>query len=219
VKIEMIFNLEKMTKEEFQTLPEVKGTNEERERRINELCQNIQFYLDAFEKSCPFNFEQLRLHIQTINLRYSLGSVSDALEDNDFIKCLWNTLRARGMASRAATLLPLGEFRKILLENKEQISKWENTKIDDKNISVENTAESLWKLIDNVRVSKARNPIVSGSKTFHHLLPELVPPIDREHTRPFFMFWGQYFQNEPRKVFSYIWKKSALIARKVDLRQ
>jgi len=115
-------------------------------------------------------------------------------------------------------LLPLKEFRKVLLENEEEISALENLRINDEGLRIEEVAASLWRLIDDVRVSKARNPIVSGSKTFHHLLPELVPPIDREYTRPFFMFRSTYFQHNPEKVFPYIWEKFASIAQRTNLK-
>lgn len=188
-------------------------------KQIDELCRNVDLYLDYFEKSCPFGLEQLRLHLQTVNLRYKLGSVSAAVTNDKFIRSLWKTLIAWGLNARGARLLSLEEFREVLLKNKDKISAWEDKRIDETNLAVEDVAEGLWELINHVRVSRAYNPIVSGSKTFHHLLPELVPPIDREYTRPFFKFWSQYFQNEPRSVFIYIWKKFAFIANKVDLRQ
>ena len=187
--------------------------------RINDLCQNIRIYLGFFEKSCPFNQEQRRLHVQTINLRLAIGDVGAALRNNNFMTSLWRTLKAWGLNARAASLLSFEKFRETILENEDEILKWEDKRIDDKNLMLEEVAEGLWKLIDRVRVSEAYNPIVSGSKTFHHILPELVPPIDREYTRPFFMFWSQYFQYEPHKVFTDIWKKSALIASMVNLRQ
>lgn len=180
-------------------------TNErERERRIEELCQNLNRYLDTFENKCPFSEEQLRFHVQTINLRYELGNVENAIGNDFFINNLWRTVRAWGMDARGAKLLPLEEFRRLLLRNIDIISVWEDMRIDDEDLEIEEVVDSLWELIDAVRVSRANNPIVSGSKTFHHLLPELIPPIDREYTRRFFMYWQTYFQNYPKTVFKNI---------------
>lgn len=174
--------------------------------------------LDMFNKECPFNSEQLKLHVQTINLRYKLGNVNACLRNNEFIESLWKTLVSWGMGARGAKLLPLKEFKKVLLENEGHISKFEGIKIDDKKLATDFASENIWELINNIRVSEAANPIVSGTKTLHHILPELIPPIDREYTRPFFGIWMQHFQNSPKTVFHCIWRNFCLIARKIDLR-
>jgi hypothetical protein len=44
----------------------------------------------------------------------------------------------------------------------------------------------VWKLIERLRVSVAEARIVANSKLLHHILPDLVPPIDREYTFRFF---------------------------------
>jgi len=173
-------------------------------------------YLKAFESFCPFNYEQARLHIQTIRLRRKHGNVSSSLRDLRFINNLWKTLRSWGI-SRGAELLLLEEFRTKLLENESRISALEDQRIDDESLSVDETGEKLWELIDEARISTADNPVVSGSKMLHHLLPELMPPIDREYTRPFFMIRGQVFQYNPKEVFLRVWKNFAFIGRNVDL--
>ena len=116
-------------------------------------------------------------------------------------------------------MLPLKDFKCVLMNHRDQISELDGIKIDDAGLPVKSVVMKLWRLIDEVRVSKARNPIVSGSKTLHHLLPELVPPVDREYTRRFFKFWMNYFQYYPERVFVYIWRKSVLIAHKINLRR
>ena len=40
--------------------------------------------------------------------------------------------------------------------------------------------------ISGLRISASETQIVAGSRALHHVLPELVPPIDREHTIQFF---------------------------------
>jgi hypothetical protein len=37
-----------------------------------------------------------------------------------------------------------------------------------------------------MKVSTSQTQIVAGSKFLHHLLPDLVPPIDRQYTFSFF---------------------------------
>ncbi len=47
----------------------------------------------------------------------------------------------------------------------------------------------------------SRSKIVGGSKTLHHVLPELMPPIDRTYTG-FFLSrdQSQHFQNAPQEA-------------------
>ena len=46
--------------------------------------------------------------------------------------------------------------------------------------------ERVWSLLTALRVSIAKAQIVANSKALHHLLPDLVPPMDREYTFQFF---------------------------------
>lgn len=218
-KMSMTFeDIEERLKEMLRLIPEPLLPRKMRvSRRLDNLCQNFPSYLDSFERKCPFKQEQLRLHVKTINLRYELGNVGAALRNKDFIAVCWRTIK-EWLERGAHLLFPLEKFRETLLKNEDEILKWEGKRIDDKDLLTEEVAEGLWKLIDKVRVSEAYNPIVSGSKTFHHLLPELVPPMDWTYTMRFFMFHEPEFEYNQQEVFTCIWKKMAIIASKVNLR-
>src|SRR5262249_22487154 len=45
---------------------------------------------------------------------------------------------------------------------------------------------ALWSCYKNLRLSVSDATIVVNSKAFYHLLPDLIPPIDRQHTVRFF---------------------------------
>lgn len=47
-------------------------------------------------------------------------------------------------------------------------------------------ATAAWDVIAALRVSTSGTQIVAGSKWLHHLLPDLIPPIDRQYTFSFF---------------------------------
>jgi hypothetical protein len=193
------------------------------DERIKELCHHMYTYLDFYEKANPFNKpEQLEFHIQTIDLRHKLG-ISAALQDNTFIKSLWNTLDAWDLNIRGTKLVPLKKFKEELLNHEKQIVELDGARINDPDLPLERTAGRLWNLIKTMKLSistrsgeRVKNPVVVGTKTLHHLLPDLIPPVDREYTRPFFMFWMQYFQNYPHRVFPYIWKKFVFIAHETN---
>jgi hypothetical protein len=51
---------------------------------------------------------------------------------------------------------------------------------------VNRTADMIWSIIWDLRVGIGNTKIISGTKALHYLLPDLVPPIDREYTVQFF---------------------------------
>ena len=64
---------------------------------------------------------------------------------------------------------------------------------------VDDTAQIIWAVIARIKVSTSRTQIVAGSKFLHHLLPDLVPPIDRQYT--FSFFTGQKAVPDDRMAF------------------
>jgi len=54
---------------------------------------------------------------------------------------------------------------------------------------VRQVGQRPWSIIGRLRASTSASRLVSGSKTLHHVLPDLMPPIDREYT--FKLFTGQ----------------------------
>lgn len=72
-------------------------TNERRSkmRNMSKFVENFGVYLKAFDDSCPFRKSgQLEYHRLTIDIRRKLGSVKNAVEDDDFLKNLYFTLQA-----------------------------------------------------------------------------------------------------------------------------
>jgi hypothetical protein len=51
---------------------------------------------------------------------------------------------------------------------------------------VGSASEQVWEVISELDVGCGETKIVAGSKALHHVLPSLVPPIDREYTLRFF---------------------------------
>ena len=47
-------------------------------------------------------------------------------------------------------------------------------------------AAIAWDVIAHVKMSTSQTQIVAGSKFLHHLLPDLVPLMDRQYTFTFF---------------------------------
>ena len=56
---------------------------------------------------------------------------------------------------------------------------------------------TLWNIISGLKISASQTQIVAGSKALHHIVPDLVPPIDREYTIQF--VYG-YKRNTPSQA-------------------
>ena len=42
--------------------------------------------------------------------------------------------------------------------------------------------DAVWALLESLAVSTRQSQLVAGTKALHHLLPDLIPPIDRAYT-------------------------------------
>ena len=51
-----------------------------------------------------------------------------------------------------------------------------------------NIAERLWSLVSSLGIVENNVKIVASTKALHHLLPDLIVPMDREYTGKFFQF-------------------------------
>lgn len=184
--------------------------------RIAELCQGFGDYVAAFDQQPAFTRSgQLEHHRATIERRRQLGSVRAAVHCPEFIESLWHTLHAWGMNQRAATLVPLERFGEELRWVAPLLEKLECWTIDEPLFRAERVAADLWEAICELEITESANRIVSGAKTLHHLLPDLIPPIDRQFTRVFFHWHQPQFQSQPERVFTDIYTRMAQVAQVV----
>jgi hypothetical protein len=76
------------------------------------------------------------------------------------------------------------------------------------------TAERLWTIIASLGVVDNKAKIVAGTKTLHHLLPDLVPPMDRAWTGRFFGLHAPEWQDgSQRHTFIRMFREFSAIAR------
>jgi hypothetical protein len=97
-----------------------------------------------------------------------------------------------------------GEFRRQLRNRAKEIAALEGIVIDAADTSI---GDRLWRIIRSLDIVLGRrtlrptqSKIVGGSKALHHILPELMPPIDRMYTGFFLLrTQPQHFQNPSRE--------------------
>lgn len=186
--------------------------------RLNELLvAKFPFWLSYFESQGPFrSYGQLEYHRETIDRRKKLGSAAEAMRDEMFQRCLYKTLRAWGIGVRRSRLKPFTEFASILSQQRHAIGQFENLTIDDPQLDVPATGEALWALMSELPIVENTAWLVPVTKTLHHMLPELVVPMDREYTQIFFGWQNPQFQYRQRNCFVEAFGAFAQIARIVD---
>ena len=122
----------------------------------------------------------LNFHERAIERRRAHESVGSLLGDERFLECVYAVLPAAGMHRMSPPAANVGNFEQITA-------------------ALQQMAATAWGVIERVRVSTSGTQIVAGSKFLHHLLPNLLPPIDRQYT--FRFFTGQKAVRSDRLAF------------------
>ncbi|MRR11169.1 hypothetical protein EG835_01470 [bacterium] len=182
---------------------------------MTDLLQNFEACLDAFEVDARFSGPSWYFHEKAIAARQSRG-LRSILEDDGWFDLLYATLTAWGMhrmGPGGAKLRELDEIKASVRAHADQIdalSTLDITRLEHGQALV--VAREVWSLIEGLKVSASQARIVANSKTLHHLLPDLVPPIDREYT--FRFFYGRNMLSIPeREAFLEVYTQLCMIAR------
>ena len=170
-------------------------------------------YVSAYDASVPFTTRQFELHRRTIARRRELGSATAALQDDDFMRLLLSTLHAWQLGKRGSKL---SDGVSIVDSLRDQATTFEALQ----GLSLESlpdvteVVQSLWALIGQASITENKAKVVASFKLLHHLLPDLVPPIDRAYTGQFFSWPDPYFQYRQREIFTEAFATFSEIARK-----
>lgn len=157
------------------------------DRRVNDLCCDFSYYMGKFDTYNPFTGPALNFHIRTIKRLRECGALAIAFQDNLFFEYLYDTLIAWGLNKRRSNLVDFETFRSSLQNQKSEIENLEHcrlTGLSEGDLDV--VADSLWQILASLKISTTKTKLIANSKALHHLLPQLMPPIDRSYTLKFF---------------------------------
>ena len=180
-------------------------------RNIDRLCSRFKTYLSVFEKKARFTGPSLYFHSRALARRRG-KTCRELLADLSFMEYVYATLASWGMhrmGSTGAKLVPFQEFTRSLRSQRrslERVWPWSIESVTEAQI------EPLWAALRSVRASATQTLLVANSKTLHHLLPKLIPPIDREYTLTFFNYWDIGGSDE--QIFRYIYSRFQEIANR-----
>ena len=162
-----------------------------REEAIAALIADFPAHVAHFEASEAFPGPSVYFHLKAIERRRTHDTVAGLLADNRFLEYVYAVLPAWGMhrmgqQSRAK----VRDFDAIVAALRANVARltelWPLRITQLSSADAAEAAEIAWEVIAETRVSTSRTQIVAGSKTLHHLLPDLIPPIDRQYTFRFF---------------------------------
>lgn len=180
------------------------------EERVGQLITEFSECLNIFDGAQLFTGPSLYFHYKTLRIRGKYSTAVDTLNDEDFYDSLYATLTAWGMhrmGTGNAKLAELDEIKESFRQQVEQIREVEAYAISELEKSrVGQVAEQLWRIISGLKIGIGETKIVANSKALHHLLPSLIPPVDREHTIRFFYHHktlNQGDENAFREIYPY----------------
>jgi hypothetical protein len=188
--------------------------------RVAKLTNEFGRYVRAYDAEVSFTSEQLTAHRECIALRRRAGTVRVAISDEQFVHALRRTLRMWGIGVRASRLVPEEEFANALHTALPSLEALERLTIDGTDLPGDVT-ERIWLLIDSLGVVENLAKVVAGTKTLHHLLPDLVVPMDRRYTGTFFGFHLPEWQDlaSQRRIFELAYNHFVDMARYVHPEQ
>ncbi len=177
--------------------------------RVNNLNENFEHYIGVFDDAEKFSGPSLYFHFRTLERARDLGSLEAVLNDELFLEYLYATLASWGLHRMGKTSTKLVDFR-VLREcisscspDLIELGKYELLNISENQLDEVN--QRLGDLISKIKISISKTQLVAGSKAIHHILPELVPPIDRRYIIQFFYGRRGTNPNKPtgcdRRVF------------------
>jgi len=185
-------------------------------KRLEDLMFNFEEYLNIFNCNVPFNkYGQFEFHLKTIEMRNSSTDALSAVKDPNFIKQLWNVLKAWGIGSRGSHLVAFSDFMASLQDTLREYQDLDVIRIDGNGNSEKHTIERICSLVDSLSIVNNKTKIVPCSKALHHIYPNLIVPMDRRYTQAFFMIDNQEFQDNQFKVLKNAIKTFMRIARSI----
>ncbi|MEZ5003062.1 MAG: hypothetical protein R2730_08485 [Chitinophagales bacterium] len=119
------------------------------------------------------------------------------------LEYIYATLASWGMHRMGKTktkMVDFHVFRDSILSQKKSIYELMNSRIENLNNNKESIFKELRKICFSIKVSVSDSKIVGNSKALAHILPNLVPPIDRQYTIRFFTQEGTNFVNGNGKL-------------------
>ncbi len=161
--------------------------------RVGDVIANFERYHGAFADQKLFTGPSLHFHRRALEVRRGHATSAHAVVDQEFLELLYAMLSAWGMHRMGpgnTRLLDLEHIAASFAEVQQAVARLDRLAIMDLDAAdVPGIAEQIWAVLARLRVGIGETKLVANTKALHHVLPDLVPPVDREYTLRF--FYGQ----------------------------
>jgi hypothetical protein len=199
---------------------EPKMIKEIAEKRLSDLIEDFYVYLNYFLSNMKFSGPSVYFHKKVINKVRAIDEYEKIFSDDLFFDYLYATLSSWGMhrmGNKTAKMSNFEDFRQSILDNKEELVKLSSYKLQQlTDAEYREIKRGLSKIFDVLKVMDSDAKLVGNSKALHHLLPDLVVPIDRTHTLRFF-FNNTNIAYDEKSLFLELFDRFREIAKNVDL--
>ena len=143
--------------------------------KVRDLLDNAGKYHAAYYRSETFSGPSLYFHQRALSTRRSPASVPH-------LENVYATLAAWGMhrmGTRGSKMRPFDTFRASIEPLRDKITRAQTLAPQ----AMDEVAwDSLKEIFQGIRIMASGTSLVGNSKVMHHMLPNIVPPIDREYT-------------------------------------
>jgi hypothetical protein len=160
------------------------------DQRVAELRAGLPGFVSVFAKSERFTGPSWYFHRKALARRAQHDAIASLLDDDVFFDWLYATLTAWGlhrMGPGNTKLRDIDDIRESVRGAADALADLNNIKITEiGELRAAEVVDAVWNVLKQLLVSVAAAQIVANSKALHHLLPALVPPMDREYTFRFF---------------------------------
>jgi hypothetical protein len=192
------------------------------ETRVEDLMQNFHYYLNHFTKNIKFSGPSIYFHKKVIEKIRNSERYEQLLEDNPFFEYIYATLASWGMhkmGDKGAKMVEYNEFKESIRSNKRtllDLAKFKLELIPEE--QVDQVRQKLKEVFSSLRVTEGEATLVGNSKTLHHLLPDLVTPIDRQHILRFF-YNNTNIDHKDEEIFLRLFDQFRCIAHSLKLEE
>jgi hypothetical protein len=164
---------------------------DERRPILESFVGDFSRFVSSFDAYRRFGGPSVYFHLKTIEALARHPTAVDALGDDTFFDHLYATLASWGLHRMGPGNAKLGDIDELKASFRDQASNIERLQqlridvLDPGEVS--GVAEAAWEITASLRVGIGQTLLVANSKALHHLLPGLIPPIDRSNTLRFFV--------------------------------
>ncbi|MDR3555355.1 MAG: hypothetical protein P4L55_11415 [Syntrophobacteraceae bacterium] len=165
------------------------GHSAEYDKKIREILSNTEEYHDAYYRAETFSGPSLYFHQRALATRRAPMSLTH-------LEYVYATLASWGM-QRMGEGGPKMQSFEILTQS---IKALEGRIVEAQTYDFRDMTDARWTVLEEifrkVKAMATGATLVGNSKVMHHLLPNIVPPIDREYTL-WFLRGNTSLKNDP----------------------